>query len=501
MLRIGLASELWLLSLLGLFSLTGPAAPGHAGEHVRVVLDVSKSMRKTDPGGLAKLSTVLLYDLANPDLSLDDSFEVLPFHPSRKWTSPRDPPPREIGRRLRPSDAGRSAFATAIRGLGYDADWTYFYPGLRSAIEDLEGTPLDSDVRVVVIVTDGLPEAPTRAEEAGRIRAELQPRMVSSRIWLYVLAFGSEASANRDFFERLVRTDAGETLGEVFVDATGDGLLGHMLELFSHAFGYTQDPPRPVALRVPVDLEGGTTPASAVAVVYTPDPAPPSLRLTAPAAAPRPPTSPDGVETASDAGASYALEWVLSPHPGEHELRTDARVGTVAVLRPTRLRLEVRPPAGAQALRTMAATPLPLEILVSPPGGAQGDPGEVQLAFRPHGPRTGSDPETGASLYAWDGREGAPPSGPSKRVAEGRVYAIEAVFEREPPPEEPFYAGYLEVEARRGAALVGALAGIEAHRVEVFPRVRIVPSPGLGDAVARGSGGGTPRALEQGERG
>ncbi|MEM8933408.1 MAG: hypothetical protein AAGE94_19615, partial [Acidobacteriota bacterium] len=458
----------------------------------------SKSMRATDPGGLARLSTVLLYDLARPDVTLDDSFEVLPFHPTRRWQQPTDPPPTAIGTRIRPAGGQRTAFADAIRGLGYDAEWTYFYPGLLAAISDLESTPGgQADVRVVVILTDGLPEKPTRDEEARRIRAELQPRLAAARIWLYVLAFGQKAHADRAFFDRLVRTDAGETLGAVFVDPTGDDLLGHMIELFGHAFGYTRDAPRPAARQVEVDLDGGTTPTRAALVVHAPRPTPPSLELAAPTGAPRAPTAPAGVETAADEAASYAVQWVLSPYPGAHRLRTDATAGTVAVLRPTRLRLEVRAPAGRQSLRTMARTPFPLDVLVRPGGGATGDPGEVQLSFEAHGQRLGFDPVTGVADYAWDGGPGAPPSGPSRPTTEGRVYAIQPSFERDPEPEEPFYKGYLEIEARRGAAVVGSLVGADAHRVEVFPRVRIVPSPGLADAVVDGE---IARALGQGER-
>ncbi|MEO1082832.1 MAG: hypothetical protein AAFY88_01180, partial [Acidobacteriota bacterium] len=433
------------------------AAPSAAGEHVRVVLDVSKSMRATDPGGLARLSTVLLYDLARPQTTLDDSFEVLPFHPTGHWSDPADPPPTSVGRRVLPTD-GRAAFARAVSGLGYEADWTYFYPGLAAAIHDLERTPRRSDVRVVVVITDGLPEAPTREEEARRLREELLPRLEGAGIMLYVLAFGPEASAHRQFFDDLVRAPGGGQLGAVFVDPTGDGLLGSMLELFGYAFGYTQDPPQPVSPELTIDLDGGTTPAQAVAVLYSRRSTPPSFDLREPASAPRPPPAPDGVEVASDLGASYALQWVLSPFAGDHTLRTDAAVGSVAVLRPTRLRLAVAAPPGRQAVRTMAGTSLPLDVLVSPEG-PPGDPGEVELSFRPHGPRDGTDPATGEAVYAWEGSPGAPPADPSRQVVGGRLYGIEAVFEREPAPGEPFYAGYLEIEARRGGARVGEMAG------------------------------------------
>ncbi len=477
----------------------GPPQLAEAGEHVRVVLDVSQSMRRTDPGKLARLSTLLLYDLADPDVTLDDSFEVLPFHPTQHWRDPSDPPPLGIGPRLRPSHGGRQAFSRQIRALAYDAQWTYFYPGLKAALEDLVSTPGGrNDVRTVVIVTDGLPEPPTRDEELRRIRSELQPILAQERIWLYVLAFGPDAASRRDFFDALVQGDAGASLGKVFVDPQGDRLLDHMIDLFGHAFGYTRDAPQPTADRVAVDLEGGHTPDRAAVVVFAPRPKIPSLALESPVGAPRAPTSPSGVEGAADVGAGYSVQWVLSPFPGDHAVRTDARGGSVAVLRPTRLQLEIRPKPGRQALRTMAQTPFPLDVLVRPPGGAQGDPGESQISFRAHGPREGLDPETGAGVYAWFGKSGAPPSGPSRVTAEGRIYAVEPVFEKEPAPDEAFYVGYLEAQARRGAAIVGSLQGMAAHRVEVFPRLHIAPSPALGDAVPAG-GDGVARALAQGD--
>ena len=82
----------------------------------------------------------------------------------------------------------------------------------------------------------------------------------------------------------------------------------------------------------------------------------------------------------------------------------------------------------------------------------------------------------------------------------GREYEIEVVFPKEPAPDEAFYVGYLEAAARRGNAVVGTLAGRHAHRVEVYPLVKIVPSPGVGDALL-GRGGTEQRALGRGELG
>jgi hypothetical protein len=64
---------------------------------------------------------------------------------------------------------------------------------------------------------------------------------------------------------------------------------------------------------------------------------------------------------------------------------------------------------------------------------------------------------------------------------------------REDPknPSKP-YDGYLEVEARRGEAVVGSLTGLHAHQVEVHPLLAISPHP-LGSYLSG-------RALERGQQ-
>lgn len=484
-----------LLVGLGLAALAGSL---RAGEHTRVVLDVSKSMNRTDPGGLARLSAVLLFDLAQPDLRLDDSFEILPFHPTGRWLRPEDPPPVAIGERIRPQSGRRDAFADQVSRLPYAAQWTYFYPGLAAATADLEAIPGDQEVRTIVIVTDGLPEAPTRDAELSRIRSELMPRMASRGIRLFVLAFGNEAQGDRAFFDQLVAGPSGAALGEVFLDPNGSRLVESMIQLFTRAFGYSESPPRSLPV-TEIDLEGGATPDRAAVVIYRPlaGAALPSLRLTAPPAAPRQPNLAGPLAGTRVSGASYALLWVLSPFAGLHRLDTDAAQGTVAVLRPTRVQLEVRPRGGAGAFRAMARTPVPIEILLRSSGGA-GPPPEVALSFQTHGPREATLSGGAAARYVWEGRLLAPSAGPSKSTPEGRIFDAEVTFERDPASAEPFYAGHVEVWARRGLATVGALQGAQAVRVEVYPLLSVVAVPGKD--LAR-IGDRPPRALRQGESG
>ncbi len=462
--------------LAAALALLGPAAPLAAGEHVRVVLDVSGSMQQNDPGRLAILSTLLLHDLAAPNPTLDDSFEILPFDRNWKWKTPGDAPPKSTRPRLRTQYGERTHLVAALDQLRYDAAKTYFYPGLWAAAAELRQTPGGAyDVRTLVLVTDGVPEPPTREREAELIRRDLVPRLEEHGIRLYILAFSSEALSNREFLEAMVRGGDGRRLGEVFLDPDGRRLLAHMLELFARSFGYTGDTARELPGVDTLDLEGGSNPERVAVVVHSPGPQPPTLALTPPPGGAW--NVPDGVVRGRQTGASYSLAWSLSPDSGAYGFATDARRGAVAVLRPTRLELEILPaPPHRRHDVAMAQRPFPLRVRVRSPIGAVGDPGPVNLSLRPLGERV-RDPATGQEDHRWRGDRIAPPAGPGTATPEGRLYDAVVEFEdnRQAPGE--LYAGYLEVEARRGEAVVGSLLGHDAHRVEVHPLLALVPLP------------------------
>lgn len=483
-----------MVACLVLFALAA-AGPALAANHVRVVLDVSRSMTTNDPGRQAILATLLLHDLADPDPGRGDSFEVIPFHPTQKWESSSDPPPEEIGTVIRPVDGHRKDFVQELTSLIYDADWTYFYPGIRAAVEDLGSLAGgDYDTRAVILVTDGVPEDPTRDEELRRIRSELIPELESHGIRLYVLAFGQRAYDHQDFFDRMIQGGSGGALGEVFLDKDGSDLLTPMTRIFSRTFGYDDSPPRSVSGVSHLDLEGGTSPRRVAVVVLSGEVAPPHLTLRAPPGAGL--NAPEPVRSAGVPGGSYALRWVLSPAPGNHPFTTDVLRGKVAVLRPARLRIEIRPAPGfSQTGRTMAETPFPMGVLVRPQGG--GDPGPVDLSFRAHG-ECRTDPDSGELTSAWRGRPSAPPPGPGTATAEGRLYRIEPEF---PADWESggFYRGCLEVEARRHQAVVGSLTGPHAHYVEIHPLLALSPVPLVADAVVGEGEDARQRALHRRE--
>jgi hypothetical protein len=463
------------------------AEPARASRDIRVVLDLSKSMRTNDPGRLAILSTVLLHDLARPNPSLGDSFEVIPFDLNWRWTDPAAAPPASTQPRIAAQLGRRRDFVQALQALPYDAAMTYFYPGIAAALRDLEQRRAGPhDIRTIVLVTDGVPEAVTRDAELQHIQDELAPRLEQHGIRLYVLAFGAEADKNRDFFSRLLMSSNGASIGEFFVDPNGEQLLTYMLQLFSRSFGFSPDAAQPLPGTTTLDLENATTPERVAVAVLSKRSQQPRLRLTPPAGGSV--NTPDGVQSATTSGGSYSLLWVLSPHPGDYGLDSDAIPGTVAVLRPTRLTLEVLPqPPHKQVDRALAGTPFPLKILVRSPTGAQGDPGPVDLSFRTFGERTA----TGS--YAWESDRNAPPAGIGTSTTLGRTYDIVAEFPEDPEKPTSVYAGYIEIEARRGEAVVGALTGSRAHRVEVHPPLDISPLP-LSDYAS-------PNALERRQQG
>ena len=455
----------------------GLALPAMAARHVRVVLDLSRSMKANDPGRLAVLSTILLHDLVQPNPGMGDSFEVIPFDPDWRWPNAAAPPPVSSQRRITAQLGRRKEFVSALQTLPYEARMTYFYPGIAAALQDLEQVRAGaSDIRTIVLVTDGVPEAPTRDAELQHIRNELAPRLEQHGIRLYVLAFGGEADRYRDFFGRIVRSPQGTSLGEYFVDPRGGTqLLSYMLQIFARSFGYSPDAARPLPSTAALDLEAKTTPSRVAVVAFSGRSQPaPKLLLTPPAGGSV--SAPEGVQDAFVSGGSYSLLWVLSPNRGDYGLVSDVSAGSVAVLRPTQLALEIVPaPPHKQAERTLAGTAFPLRVIVRSPTGALGDPGPVDLSFRMCGERS---QRPGASDgYAWVSERKAPPPGAGIATAQDRAYDIVAEFREDPENPSKIYAGYLEVEARRGEAVVGSRVGPRAHRVEVHPLLSISPLP------------------------
>lgn len=432
-----------------------------ANNHIRVVLDISKSLSiskptqgwPTDPKRLAVLSTILLYDLARPNPSLGDSFAVIPFDEGKDWKwEPGDSPPKSKrpAIRVEPGDQ-RDKLVTALNSLKYNGEKTYYYPGLLRAIEELkEISGNKSDVKTLIFVTDGLPELPTREQEALLIRANLIPLIEQHNIHLYIIAFGQKAYQNQPFFENMITSSDGfNRLGEFLVDKNGNELLSHIIKIFSANFGFTFEPPQNLPYVKKLDLEGGMVPPRVAVIVYSnrwPKIAP-TIKLTPPPQGKL--NMPDGIQSARERGGSYSLTWVLSPNAGQYRFRTNIRTGSVAILRPSNVELEVlpAPPYSNQTEWAVAGKELHLRVLVKSPTGAKGDPGEVKLSYTPFGENI-PDPL---------GEKLAPPPGMSEVTPDGRIYNIVVHFPKHPHTPTKDYTGYLELEAYRGRARVGAL--------------------------------------------
>lgn len=477
-----------------------------AGKHVRVILDTSKSMRQTDRPQLAPLATLLLYDLATLEVTLDDSFEVIPFHESQKWGRPSDPAPTGTGPIVTPAGRSRVDFARQLRDLAtYEAEWTYFYPGLLRATADLENTPgAGRDVRVIVLITDGVPEAHTRDRELRIIHERLSLRMATAGIQVHVLAFGHKAQQHSSFFKQIVQPPSRAPLGELFLDRDGNEMLQTMTRIFNRSFGFTQERIGAVPGVATLDLEGGLNPDRVAVTVFSRRPAPPRLDLAPPPGGSV--NSPRGLLSGRASGASYSLRWLLSPQEGPYRFSSDLRMGDggkVSVLRPTRLDMEVRPaPPLSQTGRAMAGKPFPLLVLVTPATGA-GDPGAVNLSFKVVGSRDRSAP--GGSSYLWERKSQGPQQNSGTLTPAGRIFKIHPVFPIAPQGVETKqpYIGHIEIDARRpgSEAIVAALQGPLAHRVEVYPHLAIHPVPSRGDAHPESGAGSRSPALNRGETG
>lgn len=505
------------LVFVGLLLLPGEAL---AGDHIRVILDTSKSMRGTDKDQLAKLATLLLYDLADPNLSKPgNTFKVYPFAGFKKWKA-RDPRPPQSVKPIDPETGGNTAadhrrsLQKELQNLKYDGRYTYFYPGLKLALDELKRTTGGTrDRRVIVIVTDGLPETDTKGDELAYIRKHLLPDMVAANIQLFVLAFGKEAYSNQDFFDQLIKVsgpNGTSSLGQNKVDPDGQQLLQSMIDIFTWCFGYEQvSQAQPMTT---LDLTGGKphSPDRALVVAYSDRPRPPRLQLDDPSGDPPDLLPPRHLPRAKHrdgflgqrvgAKDSYTLQKVLNPQPGPHGVSYE-KSAKLAVLLPVNLALTVRhlpsEKKGKPVPRVMAGKNLDLNVDVRLAGNVSGRvPGGVNVHFQVHaGSHTPGTPGYRQSEAETTSR--APPT----TVSGDLRYDITPLFSLDPEPDEPFYTAYVEVWAIRNHATVGQLTASSAFPVHVYPKLSLVPNPTEAGARPAGSLTSATDALSRNDRG
>jgi hypothetical protein len=458
--------------------------------HVRVIQDTSLSMSGTgsrpgnDPGRLAILATELFYDLVRPSLGVDGTFRVIPFPRSNPWTN-KSSPPSGTGTPVEPGPPGRQReeFMARMDRLPYDSAQTFFYPGLSQAIRELDGAPGGDDARrVIVLVTDGLPDD---RDEMRFIQQDLLPRLQSStrRIQLYILAFGPVLYAPnnpKQFFDDLAGSD------NVFTDQNGSELPQHMIEIFGRSFGYVAD----VAGGSTLDLaRGATLERAAVVALWRPHfSGTPDFRLSGPSVGRAGLNNPNGLVHADVPAATYALRWILRPPAGTLNFTSTGTAPTkIAVLRPVEIALSVKPGRpGARADQAMALSQMDLKVVVKPVGGGAGEPPPVNISFTVFGPRVKDT--SGTERYAWEDKDFGPAnSGVSPGVfvrGEGTLYDIKPRFTKE--PEAASYTGYIEILAKSGDAVVASLRWPDAHSVEVYPSIQIAAFKSEDDALKDG---------------
>ena len=490
------------------------ALPARAGAHIRIILDTSLSMERrsggkpgNDPRRLAKLATLLFYDLADPNLtesasssgsaaSPRSSFKIYPFAKGTGWTrwSKGGSRPGLKVEAIDPSEGGSSAadhrryLQQELARLSYDGMLTYFYPGLEQAYEELKDTRgEDRDTRVVVIVTDGLPEDDTKAAELAYIRKNLLGKYRKKNIQLYVLAFGPMAYANSSFFDQLTRPPSGHPLGQNKVDPDGENLLQSMIEIFQWSFGYAlvDSGTRPAKRRLNLSGSSTETPSIALVIAYSRARAPPSIGLRSPTGhldrllprhLPQHDRSRGFLGQRVGAKASYAIQKINHPSPQPYSV-SGAHGARLAVLQPVNVSLEIKHLPSlkrglARVPSVMAGEPLDLVVDVTPESGQGHLPSDINLHHEVQYYHT-----PGMTRHRMTGKPGTSTGGPAPAPGGGGLrFKIRPTFELE-PEGTPYYSAFVDVWALRRTATVGEYRRGEKGEVHVYPRLSMVPDP------------------------
>lgn len=506
-------------------TMAGALDLGSTGDHVRVILDTSKSMcgaacgwqdPANDPGRLSVLSTLLLHDLLKPDPNKaehPDSFAVIPFGHA-PWTGDRPPISTATPRRA----GGMAARRDLIESLGatrmpFDAMNTYYSPSIELALADLP--PLSSAdgaamTRTIVLITDGLSVKPEA--DLAYITDRLLPALAARQTRLFAILFGPEATQRGEAFFAAIRQadEANVRSGRYgqhvfpgwFIVRTGDELPATMIRLFSDGFGYLHLPEdrkerigtghdqATVGLNLHRDV--GPTEAAIVALrldlAGLSGPMPPRASLSPP---PGGSVNPQSLLEAREPGGSYSLRWELKPSPGDYPFRLlDGGEASVFVLRPTNLTVGLREHQAADgraggvpscfapgSLVTMADRPCQLDFLVTSAAGTKGIPPKLTLRYWTRQPRPGGTGDWNindadgvgiADTHHWD-----------DLAVGGRRYSSQTQFSVNQSPggaEQPYQA-HVTVQVKLENRTVAARGGDDPFEVLVYPRLGLSPQP------------------------
>nr|VFK12557.1 MAG: von Willebrand factor type A domain-containing protein [Candidatus Kentron sp. LPFa] len=471
----------WLVIGLLLLSTMGEAM---AENHVRIVLDVSGSMRTNDSSRNAILATLLLHDLVSPNTDGGDSFAVLPFNKKWRWEDPGIPPVQS-GSSIKATSGKRARFVKSIKALKYNAQCTYFYPGLKKALDELKTEkPSDYANQVIVLVTDGVPSnqcnssgTHTLQEEKRLIIDELVPRFNKVGIALYVLAFGNKVVGNRIFFDEITKQLA--INAPIKIDPDGKGLVSNMRTIFEQAFGFETKKPVTLGSKKPrtLNLNKGMDPYRTAVVAHVPLghlsninlKAPPTMKLNA-----------KDPLCARESGGSYCVQWVQSPDKGRYRLSgvfKKSAKGRVTVLRPVELDLRIVPwnpkrkfpslPAFTIDDRAMATRKFVLGASITTKHG--GVAPDVNLEYR----YSSLNPEGKIIWRKWR----APPPNRVDRNSAARIYPLPTTFPVNAREKGKTYDSRVEIVIRRGSAELLRRTDSQAHVMQVWPFLSLKPRP------------------------
>ena len=440
-------------------------------KHVRIVLDISGSMNTHDPDRLAPVATMLLYDLVWPEAINQDSFSVIPFNPAADWSwTPGGAPPSAAGTPII-WQGSREPFSQALEAISYNGKNTLYFPGIQQAIQDFRTLPTGGvQQRVLVLVTDGLPEQ--EEEEITYFRRQIGPDLRALDIDLYVLAFGGAYQS--PFFDRLLAPlSDGIPLGAVMSDPDGSGLMTRMITLFEQSFGYSSTPYERAGDRgYTVDLENGESPDRVAAVAWHCQHTPPILSFQNTSLN----VGYQALANHRDGRCSYGMQWLMRPSPGlaiaqtpatdlvvlrprAWYIRDQSRVRSVVAERPTEMAFEVLPRAGRGAIQ------------------------DVRFQFVRHAEADSGNPE-------------GPLNNQGNRTANGQEFRIRPTW---PDRDGRVYEGRLEVFAYSQQGIHTAPITQDAFQLRIYPDLRLQPEDESGNPFVVMSEPGQA-ALQNGDR-
>jgi len=270
---------------------------------VRVIIDISGSMKKTDPENLRKPAVDLIVRLL-PDTS---KAGLWTFGQSVNMLMPH----RVV------DQAWRSEGAQKATTINSAAMFTNIGAALETATQDY-ATPAQDYRRNIILLTDGVvdisKEAVDNLNERKRILTELLPRLKASDYRIHTIALSGDA--DHELMKKLsIATD-----GIYEVTDTADELMATFLRIFDQAVP---------AERVPLDENGFLVDASIkefTALIFRRAEVPATIII-----------APDGKEF-SDTDPKNNINWyrtakydlitVQQPHAGQWKVKTDMAPGS-----------------------------------------------------------------------------------------------------------------------------------------------------------------------------